>query len=62
MKETIPKPTSKFLKVLCTKCKNEQVIFNKASSKVNCLVCGAELAQSFGGKAKIKTKVIQVME
>ncbi|MBR9682852.1 MAG: 30S ribosomal protein S27e [Candidatus Aenigmarchaeota archaeon] len=62
MKESIPRPKSKFLKVLCTKCNNEQTIFNKSSSVVKCLVCGAELANPTGGKAKVKTKVIQVME
>ena len=41
MKGQIGKPKSKFLKVLCTKCKNEQIIFNKSASKVKCLVCGA---------------------
>lgn len=62
MKEFIFKPDSKFLKVVCSKCKNEQIIFNKASSKVKCLVCGTELADATGGKAKIKSKVIQVLE
>ena len=62
MRDSIAKPKSKFLKVLCTKCKNEQTIFNKSASKVKCLVCGAELAEPKGGKAKVKTKVIQVME
>jgi len=60
MGEIIPKPKSKFLKVICSKCKNEQIIFNKASFVVKCLVCGAELAETTGGKAKIKAKVIQV--
>lgn len=58
MKDIIPRPTSKFLKVVC-RCKNEQIIFNKASSKVKCLVCGAVLAEPTGGKAKIKAKVIE---
>ncbi len=62
MKEIIAKPKTKFLKVLCTKCKNEQIIFNKSASVVKCLVCGAELAEPRGGKTKVKTKVIQVME
>ena len=60
MKKLIPMPKSKFLKVICSKCKNEQIIFNKASSIVKCLVCGFELAEPTGGKAKIKSKVIQV--
>ena len=53
------KTESRFLKVVCSKCKNEQIIFNKATSKVTCLVCGSELAESTGGKAKIKAKVLQ---
>lgn len=55
-------PETKFLKVVCSKCKNEQVIFNKAASQVKCLVCNSILAEPTGGKSKVKTKVIQVME
>jgi len=58
----VPRPTSRFLKVVCGKCKNEQVIFNKAASCVKCLVCGNELAEPRGGKAKIKAKVVKVFE
>ena len=61
MKQLIPKTQSKFLKVVCTKCNNEQIIFNKASIDVKCLVCGEELAEVTGGKAKIKSKVLQVL-
>jgi len=56
------KTTSKFLKVTCSKCKNEQIIFNKPAMNVTCLVCNAALAESRGGKAKVKAKVIQVMD
>jgi small subunit ribosomal protein S27e len=59
MKE-LRKTDSKFLKVTCSKCKNEQIIFNKSTSNVKCLVCGSELAEATGGKAKIKSKVLQV--
>ena len=62
MKKLIVRPSSKFLKVTCSKCKNEQIIFNKAASNVKCLVCNAELAEARGGKAKVKAKVLQVME
>ena len=60
MKQEAYKIESKFLKVVCAKCNNEQVIFNKATSDVKCLVCGFDLTQKTGGKAKIKAKVIQV--
>lgn len=62
MKNTVPKPRSKFLKVICSKCNNEQIIFNKAASNIKCLVCGSELANVTGGKAKIKSKVTQVFD
>ncbi|MEM5812579.1 MAG: 30S ribosomal protein S27e [Candidatus Aenigmatarchaeota archaeon] len=50
--------TSKFLKVKCNKCKNEQMVFEKASTVVKCLVCGEVLAEPTGGKAKLNVKVI----
>jgi len=57
-----PQPKSKFLKVKCKKCKNEQIIFNKAATVVKCLVCGAVLAEPRGGLAEIKTTVVEAME
>jgi len=60
--ELIQRPESKFLKVVCSKCKNEQIIFNKSAMLVKCLVCGTELAEPRGSKAKVKAKVIQVFE
>jgi small subunit ribosomal protein S27e len=50
--------TGKFIKVKCEKCKNEQVIFEKAASQVKCLVCGEVLAEPGGGKADIKGKIL----
>ena len=55
-------PTSKFLKVKCNKCRNEQILFNRAASTVTCLVCSAVLAEPTGGVADIKGKVIQVLD
>lgn len=53
---------STFVKVKCSKCKNEQVIFNKSSTKVKCLVCGTVLAEPTGGKSVIKTRIIDVIK
>lgn len=50
-----------FLRVKCKKCKNEQVIFNKASTKVKCIVCETLLASPRGGQADIKTKIIEAL-
>ena len=58
MKHLIRMPKSKFLRVLCIKCKNEQVIFNKASTEVRCLACNEILASPTGGEAEIRTKIL----
>ena len=55
-------PSSKFIKIRCSSCKNEQVIFGKLSSKVACLVCNTILAEPTGGKGKIKTQILEVLE
>lgn len=52
---------SRFVKVRCNKCKNEQVVFGKATTKVKCLICGEILSQPSGGKAKIKTRVLEIL-
>ncbi len=58
----IKEPSSKFVKVRCPKCKNEQIMFGKASTIINCLVCGKPIAEPTGGKARIKARVLEVLE
>jgi small subunit ribosomal protein S27e len=58
----LEEPTSKFVKIRCPKCKNEQVMFGKASTDVKCLVCDKILAEPKGGKAKVKARVLEVLE
>ena len=58
----IKEPTSKFVKVRCPKCKNEQIIFGKAGSEVKCLVCGRVLSEPLGGKGKVKARILEVLE
>lgn len=60
--ELIKEPTSKFIKVRCSKCKNEQIIFGKSSTKIKCLVCNQTLASPTGGKSKIKARILEVLE
>lgn len=55
-------PTSKFIKVRCPKCKNEQIIFGKSATVITCLVCEKELAEPTGGKTKIKARILEVLE
>ena len=55
-------PSSKFIKIRCPKCKNEQIIFGKAATEVKCLVCGVVLAEAKGGKSKIKSRILEVLD
>ncbi|MBW6452001.1 MAG: 30S ribosomal protein S27e [DPANN group archaeon] len=47
-----------FIKVKCSKCNNEQNIFNKASTVIKCVVCNEILAEPTGGKIKLKADII----
>ena len=55
-------PKSKFIKVRCLKCKNEQIIFGKSATKIKCLVCGKILADPSGGKSKIKARILEILK
>ena len=58
----VKESTSKFIKVRCPKCKNEQIVFGKSSTKVSCLVCGKVLAEPTGGKSKLKERILEFLE
>jgi len=55
------KAKSRFIKVRCAGCKNEQIIFEGATTKVKCLVCDAPLAEPKGGKAEVKARVLEFL-
>lgn len=55
------KTNGKFIRVKCSKCKADQTIFGKASTKVRCLECNTVLAIPAGGKAKIRSRVEEVL-
>lgn len=58
----IPKPKSKFLRVKCPECGNEQILFSHATTKVKCNVCGTILAEPAGGKARINGEIVAIFE
>ena len=59
MDAKIPKPRTKFLKVKCSGCGNQQIIFDAASQDVKCLACNQLLAESTGSRIKLKAKVVK---
>ena len=60
-KGLIPQPRSRFLRVKCLNCGNQQIVFGCSATDVKCLVCGKILLQSTGGKARILTKILEVL-
>lgn len=58
----IKESESRFIKVRCPKCKNEQIIFGKNSTRVKCLVCDKTLSVPTGGKGKIKSRILEVLK
>ena len=54
--------SSKFIKIRCPKCKNEQIIFGKSANVLKCLVCERVIAEATGGKTKIKARILEVLE
>ncbi|MHA1207697.1 MAG: 30S ribosomal protein S27e [Candidatus Freyarchaeota archaeon] len=55
-KELLPQPKSRFISVQCPDCGSEQIVFDRASTVVNCNVCGRTLVKPTGGKAIILAK------
>jgi len=62
MKNIHKETSAKFIKIRCPKCKNEQIMFGKASTPVDCLVCGKSLAEPTGGKSKVRARVLEILE
>ena len=58
----IPRPRSRFLRVKCSDCGNEQIVFSHVTNVVNCNVCGTVIAEPTGGKAAINGEIVTVLE
>jgi len=55
--------TGRFVKLQCTKCNNEQNVYEKATTQIKCLVCNEVLANNTGAMAEItdKAKVLKIL-
>ncbi len=49
----IPEPNSKFQKVKCKECDEENVVYSHASSSVTCKSCGNVIAEPSGAVATL---------
>jgi small subunit ribosomal protein S27e len=51
-----------FIRAECDECGNQQVIFSRPAHQVECLVCSNVLAAPTGGKADLRTEVVEELE
>jgi small subunit ribosomal protein S27e len=49
---------SKFIKVKCQDCGNEQIAFGRPATTVMCTVCGRTLIKTSGGKGIVQGTVV----
>ncbi len=61
-KEIAPRPRTRFLKLKCNACGNEQVVFSAATRDVNCLACNQVLAESGASKIRLRAKIVKEFE
>ncbi len=57
----VPEPKSRFVRVRCPQCGYEQVIFDHATFPVRCLICGTQLVETTGGKARILGEIVRIL-
>lgn len=53
---------TRFLRVKCKDCGSEQILFERAASRVTCEVCSATLAAPTGGRAEISGEILEALE
>jgi small subunit ribosomal protein S27e len=53
----IPEPSSKFQKVKCKECDEENIVYSHASSIVTCKSCGNVIAEPSGAVATLHGEI-----
>lgn len=56
------KQASKFLRMRCNDCGNEQIVYSHSSTLVKCQVCSKTLVVPRGGKAEVKATILGTEE
>jgi len=62
MRSREKKVRSRFLKVKCEDCENEQIVFDRGTTIVKCVICGRTLVEPTGGKARINAEIKEILE
>jgi len=51
-----------FFRVKCNECGNQQIVFSRAATEVNCMVCNETIARPSGGKPELNAEVVEQLE
>ena len=58
----IPEPASRFQKIKCSECEEEQVVYSHTSTVIKCNSCGNTIAEPTGSRAKLLGKVSETIQ
>ena len=53
----VPNPNSKFQKIKCMECDEEQIVYSHSTTEVKCNSCGNTISEPTGSKAKNNAKI-----
>ena len=53
----IPTPSSKFQKIKCGECDEEQIVYSHSTTHVKCNSCGNTISEPTASQAPIKGKI-----
>jgi len=51
-----------FYRVSCGECGNEQTVFSRTATTVDCMICSTSIAKPTGGKAELNADIIETLE
>lgn len=52
---------SRFVRIVCVRCGNKQIVYGKSSTRIKCMKCNKLLIKTSGGKVKIRAVVKEVL-
>ena len=58
----IPEPSSRFQRIKCSECEEEQIIYSHTTTVIKCNSCGNSIAEPTGSKAKLFGKVSETIQ
>jgi small subunit ribosomal protein S27e len=51
-----------FYRVSCAECGNEQTVFSRVATEVDCMICSTPIAKPTGGRAELNAEIVEELE